>query len=209
MRIGLAQVNITWESKSENFLHAENFIRKAALQKCDIIVFPEMFNTGFSMNIASIAEERHGETSEFLSLQALHNNIHIIAGYAAKTPRSEKGLNQGRIYNRQGTCVATYTKLHSFAFGNEDQYFMAGEEIVTFDVEQMASSIFICFDLRFPEVFRRIAKKVKAIFVIANWPAIRIEHWEALLKESAIENQCFVIGVNRIGTDGNEINYAG
>ena len=209
MRIGLAQLNVLWEMKKENFSRAEKFIKKASHKKCDLIVFPEMFNTGFSMNIPSIAEGKNGQTSKFLSMQAKKYDISIIAGYAVKGLEGKKGLNQGVAYNQHGKRVATYTKMHSFSFAKEDQYYSAGTKVETFDLEGLSSSIFICFDLRFPEVFRRVAKSVQAIFVIANWPSTRIEHWEALLKARAIENQCFVIGVNRTGKDGNGIHYSG
>ena len=209
MRIGLAQLNIVWEMKKENFVSAEKFIIKAARKKCDIVVFPEMFNTGFSMNIPSIAEKKEGETAKFLAMQAKKNDINIIAGYAVKDFGNSKGFNQGVVYNRDGKRVAIYTKMRSFSFAKEDRYYAAGNKVINFDIEGLSSSIFICFDLRFPEIFRRVARKVQAIFVIANWPSARIEHWEALLKARAIENQCFIIGVNRTGRDGNGIDYCG
>jgi predicted amidohydrolase len=209
MKIALVQLNIQWESKKLNHRHAEEFIKKAFLEGCDIVVFPEMFNSGFSMNISAIAEDEDGETSLFLSRLAIKYNISLIAGYTVKSICPGKGRNQAVVYDRQGRLVEKFVKLHSFAFANEDQYYSAGNKIVTFDIEGMVSSIFICFDLRFPEVFRRIAKKVQAIFVLANWPSARTEHWEALLKARAIENQCFVIGVNRTGRDGNGIDYSG
>ena len=209
MRIGLAQLNIQWESKSENFKTAEVFVKKASHKKCDVVVFPEMFNTGFSMNVPCIAEKKNGETARFLAIQALQNDINIIAGYTVKGYEGTKALNQGFAYNRKGKSVAIFTKMHSFSFANEDQYYSAGNKVVTFDIEGLSSSIFICFDLRFPEVFRKVAKKVQAIFVLANWPSTRMEHWDSLLKARAIENQCFVIGVNRTGRDGNGIDYSG
>jgi len=209
LRIALVQLDIEWESKKENYRKAEGFIKRASHEGCDIIVFPEMFNTGFSMNISSIAEDEDGETALILSKLAMQNNINLIAGYAVKSFDSGKGRNQAVAYSRMGNILTTFTKLHSFSFAKEDQYYTAGDEIVTFDIEGMPSSIFICFDLRFPEVFRSIAKKVQAIFVIANWPSTRIEHWEVLLKARAIENQCFVIGINRTGRDANGIHYSG
>lgn len=209
MKIALVQLDIQWESKKVNYCHAEEFIKKASYEGCDIVVFPEMFNTGFSMNISAIAEDEDGETSLLLSRLARKYNVNLIAGYPVTSAYPGRGRNQAVVYDRQGTLVARFVKLHSFAFANEDQYYSAGNKVVTFDIEGMASSIFICFDLRFPEVFRRIAKNVQAIFVLANWPSVRTEHWEALLKARAIENQCFVIGVNRTGRDGNGIDYSG
>jgi len=209
VKIALVQLDIEWESKKANFRNAEAFITQASHAGCDIVVLPEMFNTGFSMNIAAIAEDEKGETASVLSRLATQNNINLIAGYAVNSSDSGRGRNQAVVYNRKGKLLATFSKMHAFSFANEDQYFTAGDKIVTFDIEGMSSSVFICFDLRFPEVFRPIAKTVQAIFVIANWPATRIEHWEALLRARAIENQCFVIGVNRIGRDGHGIHYPG
>ena len=209
MKIALIQMDIQWESKQENFKNAEKFIKLASDEGCDIVVFPEMFNTGFSMNVASIAEDEHGETSSALSRMAKNYNINIIAGYVVKVLGEKKGKNIAVAYNRVGQSIARYAKLHPFSFAGEDQYYTPGRDTVLFDIEGMMASIFICYDLRFPEVLRRVAKDVQAIFVIANWPSERKEHWIALLKARAIENQCFVIGVNRIGEDGNGILYPG
>ena len=105
--------------------------------------------------------------------------------------------------------IAKYSKMHPFSFAKEDQYFSAGNTRVIFHIEGIPASVFICYDLRFPEIFRDIAREVQAVFVLANWPSTRKDHWETLLKARAIENQCFVIGVNRTGKDGNGIRYPG
>lgn len=181
----------------------------ASHEKCDIAVFPEMFNTGFSMNISTIAEDEDGETASVLSDMAKRYEINLIAGFSVKAFDGKKGENIAVVFDRKGEFIARYVKIHPFSFAREDQYYPAGESTVVFNIEGMSSGIFICYGLRFPEVFRSIAKKVKAIFVIANWPSSRKEHWETLLKARAIENQCFVIGVNRTGTDGNGIHYPG
>jgi len=209
MKIALIQMDIEWESKQENYKNAERFIKLASDEGCDIIVFPEMFNTGFSMNVASIAEDEHGETSSALSRMAKKYNINIIAGYVVKVLGEKKGKNIAVAYNRAGQSIAKYAKLHPFSFAGEDQYYIPGRDTVLFDIEGIKASIFICYDLRFPEVFRRVARDVQVIFVLANWPSERKEHWLALLKARAIENQCFIIGVNRIGEDGNGILYPG
>jgi len=209
MKIALIQMDIKWESKRDNYAKAEKFTKLASDEGCDIVVFPEMFNTGFSMNVASIAEDEDGETSSELSKMAKKNRINIIAGYVVKTPGDTKGRNIAVVYNKTGQFIAKYVKLHPFSFAGEDQYYLAGNDSVVFDIEGIKASIFICYDLRFPEVFRKVARDVQAIFVLANWPSERKEHWLALLKARAIENQCFVIGVNRTGRDGNGILYPG
>lgn len=209
MKIALIQMDIQWESKRENYKRAKKFAKLASDEGCDIVVFPEMFNTGFSMNVSSIAEYEDGETSSELSKMAAQNSINVIAGYVVRVPDNTKGRNIAVAYNRNGKNTMKYIKLHPFSFAGEDQYYLAGNDPVVFDIEGLKASIFICYDLRFPEVFRRVAKDVQAIFVIANWPSERKEHWLALLKARAIENQCFIIGVNRTGRDDNGILYPG
>lgn len=202
-------MNIQWEDKKENYKRAGTFIQNASEHGCNIVVLPEMFNTGFSMNIFRIGEPENGETASFLSQMAKEYRINIIAGFPIWEMNNEKGRNIAVVYDTEGNVIATFTKLHPFSFAKEDQYYIAGNDIVTFTVDGMLSSIFICYDLRFPEVFRKVTKKVQAIFVIANWPTSRKDHWEALLRARAIENQCFIIGVNRTGADGNGIHYPG
>lgn len=209
MKIALIQLDIAWESKKANLEKAEAFAQRASLEKCDAIVFPEMFNTGFSMNVSVIAEDGYGETAMALAGIAKRYNINLIAGFPIKTPKEEKGRNMAFVYDRKGTLTATFTKMHPFSFAEEDKYYVPGENTVTFDIDGMSSSIFICYDLRFPEVFRRVSKDVQTIFVLANWPTARKEHWETLLRARAIENQCYIIGVNRTGTGGNGIQYPG
>jgi predicted amidohydrolase len=209
MKIALIQLNIEWESKKRNIEKAAFFIKKASEENCNAVAFPEMFNTGFSMNISNITEDENGETDSALSEMAKKYNIYVIAGFQIKKHGEEKGRNMAAVYNRKGVRIASYTKIHPFSYAGEDKYYIAGADTVIFEVDGMPSSIFICYDLRFPEVFRMVAKDVQAIFVIANWPSSRKEHWDVLLKARAIENQCFIIGINRTGTDGNGICYHG
>jgi len=205
----MIQMDIAWESKEVNFARAGEFVKKACEEKCDIVVFPEMFNTGFSMNIAALAEEEHGETSVLLSGLAREYGLNLIAGPAIKKAGESKARNCALAFDRSGMLLANYSKLHPFSFAEEDRHYAAGTETVLFSIDNMPSSVFICYDLRFPEVFRSVARTVHAIFVIANWPSSRIDHWETLLRARAIENQCFVIGVNRTGRDGNGISCPG
>lgn len=209
MKIALAQLDIEWESKAANLRKAESFIRKASQKSCDIVVFPEMFSTGFSMNIPSVAEDAGGEAALALSSMAKEYSLNIIAGISFKELTEKKARNSAIICDRQGRLIARFTKLHPFSYVKEDEYYLPGSNVVTFRIEGIQASVFICYDLRFPEVFRMVAKEVQVVFVIANWPTARKNHWETLLKARAIENQCFVIGVNRTGEDGNGLRYAG
>ncbi|MFZ5996455.1 MAG: carbon-nitrogen family hydrolase [Nitrospirota bacterium] len=209
MNVALIQFNSRWEAKRENLERAEEFVQRAAEDHCDVVIFPEMFATGFSMNIPAVADEGYGETAIALSHMAKKYSINLIAGYAMVGPGGGKARNMAVVFNRKGQPNVTYTKIHPFSFAGEDKHFIAGTATSTFTIDDLPCSVFICYDLRFPEVFRSVAKEVQAIFVIANWPTSRKAHWEALLKARAIENQCFIIGVNRIGTDGNGIHYPG
>jgi predicted amidohydrolase len=209
MKIALIQMDIAWESKRANYARAEKFFRRAARESCDLIVFPEMFNTGFSTNISAITEDERGETSQVLSELAKKYGLNVIAGFAVKKPGRKKLRNLAVAIDRKGSVIATYAKMHPFSFAKEDKYFSAGNTRVIFHIEGVPASVFICYDLRFPEIFRDIASGVQAIFVLANWPGSRKDHWETLLKARAVENQCFVIGVNRTGKDGNGIRYPG
>lgn len=205
----MVQMDIAWESKETNFARAREFVKRASEERCDIVVFPEMFTTGFSMNAGTMAEEENGETSVLLSGLARECGLNLIAGLAMKKADELKGRNSALAYDRSGRLLASYSKQYPFTFAGEDRHYAAGTETVLFRVDDMPSSVFICYDLRFPEVFRSVARDVQAIFVIANWPLSRIDHWETLLRARAIENQCFVIGVNRTGSDGNDITYTG
>ena len=209
MKIALIQMDVAWESRKANYAKAGNFFRKAARQACDIIVFPEMFSTGFSMNIPAVAEDERGETSQVLCELAKKYGLNVIAGFAAKTRGRKKARNLAIAINRKGAVIATYAKMHPFSLAKEDKYFSSGNTRIIFQIEEIFASVFICYDLRFPEIFRDIARSVQVIFVLANWPSSRKDQWETLLKARAIENQCFVIGVNRTGKDGNGIRYPG
>jgi predicted amidohydrolase len=187
-------------------------LEKAAKEGCDVAVLPEMFTTGFTMNLSAVEvvkDPSDGKTAQLLSELAKRLGIYIIAGVAVRPEDKEKGLNMAMVYNREGQEIASYTKNRPFPLLEEEKHFEKGEEPVVFELDGMPASVFICYDLRFPELFRAVAGKALAVFVIANWPSSRAEHWTSLLRARAIENQCFVAGLNRTGTDGNSISYSG
>lgn len=208
MKVALIQLDIVWEDKQANFKNAEGLIKEAAQTGCDIVVLPEMFSTGFSMNVKGIAEEEDGLTASFLSGMAKRHSINVIGGFAARG-KGSMGKNVAHVYGRDGVLFSSYSKMHPFCPAGEHDHYEGGEGPVVFKLDGVPASIFICYDLRFPEAIRAVAREVNAVFVIANWPSERVEHWRALLKARAIENQCFVIGLNRIGTDSNGIVYPG
>jgi len=208
LKLGLIQLDTVWHDKEANYAKAESLIKKAAAHSCDMVVLPEMFNTGFSMEIKIIGEELLGQTSEFLKKVAAENKTAVIAGYPV-LDSDGKGRNTAIAVDENGNIVSTYFKMYSFSYADEHLHYESGDTPVVFDIRGMSASVFICYDLRFPEVFRRVAKNVECIFVIANWPETRINHWNTLLAARAIENQCYVVGVNRIGTDANGLSYPG
>lgn len=204
MKLALVQLDIIWEKKEQNFLKIEKLINRKT--DYDLIVLPEMFNTGFSMNPA-LAEEEGGKTEQFLSGLASSLKTPILAGYMIK--KNTKYRNVANLFSKNGKITATYSKIHLFSLLGEDTILESGDSPTTFLVNKTPCSVFICYDLRFPEIFRTIAKRVYVIFVLANWPSSRADHWRALLKARAIENQLYIVGVNRTGVDGNGIEYMG
>lgn len=207
MKIASIQLNICWENKHENFIRAEFFVKKAVLDGCDLVVFPEMFNTGFSMNSVDISESPGGETTQFLCQLAHKYDVNLIAGFSEK--KNDKSENIALFVSREGKLVSRYVKNYPYSPSGEKKFYLTGDKQVVFALEDTQASMFICYDLRFPELFRQVARDVSIIFIIASWPVARQDHWETLLKARAIENQCFVVGVNRIGSDGNNLQYGG
>ena len=159
------------------------------------------------MNTAITSEIPNGPSHLKISEFAEKYNINIIAGLIEK--EGEKSANIAVAFDRNGHLIAKYAKNRLFDFAGEQKVHLAGIYQEEFKIDSIKSSVFICYDLRFPELFRKVAKDVSVIFVLGNWPAVRQSHWDALLKARSIENQCFIIGVNRIGTDGNGVEYSG
>ncbi len=208
MKLALIQFDARWEDKEANLARAEVFIKRAADEGMDAIIFPETFSTGFSMNVAKVAEDWDGPTERGLKEMAGRHKITVVAGYAEKAS-SDKARNLAAAIGPDGSILMKAEKIHPFSLAGEDKVFVPGDELGPFLLAGVPAAVFICYDLRFPEVFRRVARDVSLILVIANWPESRADHFHALLKARAIENQCFTIGVNRTGRDGNGIQYAG
>lgn len=201
MRVALGQLDMVWENKEHSYVKAEKMAEEAAASKCDIIIFPEMSLTGFSMNLRKIGEdERNSETVEKMRNLAQRLHLAIAFGWAAsgESPK-DKGTNRFTLVESSGKKLADYVKLHPFSYGQENRYYEKGQEIVTVPFLGRMVSLFICYDLRFPEIFQAAAKKADVFFVIANWPELRSAHWETLLRARAIETQAYVVGVNCVG----------
>jgi len=208
MKVALLQLDVAWEDKSANMRSAEALVKEAASTGCDIAVLPETFSTGFSMNVEGIAEAENGPTAQFLGSIAKKYSINVIGGFSAEG-HIGFGRNVAHAYGRDGLLKASYAKMQPFCYAGENTHYEAGDRPVVFDLDGAPASVFICYDLRFPELMRKVARDVRVIFVIANWPGERISQWSALLRARAIENQCFVAGVNRTGSDPNVSDYPG
>jgi omega-amidase len=206
VKIALLQMDGAWENPARNHERARALAAKAGAGGARLCVLPEMFSTGFTMNVAALRED--SGTERFLADLARECRVAVVAGYAERA-RGGRARNLAGVWDAEGGLLARYAKMHPFSPAGEDRCFEAGEGPVLFGIEGMEASVFICYDLRFPEVFREVAPRAAALFVLANWPRSRREHWLVLLRARAIENQCFVVGVNRVGTDGNGIAYCG
>lgn len=217
MKILSLQFNSVWQDSAKNLeqltsLLAENL---SSRHDVDLVVLPETFHAGFSMQPQTFAESLEGDISQALSVLAKQYSVNIVAGVAQKQVRGScheqeiRFYNCSLVFNRQGENIASYTKQKLFSFAGENKVFKAGQRSQIVEIDGEPFALLICYDLRFPELFRILAKQVKGFIVIANWPDSRQLHWETLLQARAIENQCFVIGVNRIGQDENGLSYAG
>lgn len=208
MKIALVQIPIG-ENIRRNLNLAEDLCSDAAEDGAEVVVFPELFSTGFPPDRAAAAAPVWGpETRKTLAELAVKHGVTIMAGCGDEADGG-KMYNTGRVYTPDGRCASEYRKIHLFTFGHEEKYVIPGTEPVLFHLQGYPASLFICYDLRFPQEFRQVAPHVSLIGVLANWPEERREHWMCLLKARAIENQCWVIGVNRTGTDSSGLNYSG
>jgi len=198
--IGL-QIDSVWENKEASHVKVLALLDKAKPQPGALVVLPEMFATGFSMNFAAIHDEER-ETQDFLSRTAAERKIYLMGGVVMKDEATGRGRNEAVVYSPEGREVARYCKLQPFTLGGESDHYVAGEQICLFELEGFMAAPFICYDLRFPEHFRAAtASGANLMVVIASWPAVRIDHWVSLLKARAIENLAYVVGVNRCGQD--------
>lgn len=205
MKVAICQMDIIWENKRENYMKAADYIRSAAKQGVDIILFPEMSFTGFSMNI-SITKEKKYETVHFMKKESLKNKISIGFGWVKEN--GTKAENHYTIIDYDGNILLDYIKIHPFRYALEHEKFISGDSISTCLINGYRISTFICYDLRFPEIFQSVSNEVSAIIIPANWPKNRSEHWKCLLRARAIENQVYILGVNCVG-EKNDIDYSG
>jgi omega-amidase len=211
LKVAIVQTQQFWENKAKNLVYFEkNYLSKMKAEEADLILLPEMFNTGFSMNAKELAEVMSGSSIQWLIKWADKLKCQIGASLIVE--------DEGNFYNRflivSGDGVEThYDKRHLFRMANENDHFTAGAERVIYNLNGWKIMLQVCYDLRFP-VFSRCKtidgmKEYDVVIYIANWPEKRNSVWKTLLKARAIENQAYCIGVNRVGIDGNQISYTG
>lgn len=205
MKIAACQFDIAWEDKERNFARLSEFAAQAAARGAEIVFFPEMSLTGFSMNTVLTGEIDRASVKRVGELARTHR-LAIGLGWVENT--ADRSLNHYTIVGPDGAELSDFVKLHPFSFGTENRFFRRGDCLAmpTFGNFRMAT--FICYDLRFPEVFQAASKDCPFIVVAANWPAARAEHWRTLLRARAIENQVWLLGVNCVGDKGGQ-KYSG
>ncbi|MDI6786709.1 MAG: carbon-nitrogen family hydrolase [bacterium] len=213
LNIALVQMDVKIGKKEENIKKAEKLLKKCEDFKLDIICFPELFTTGYDLeNISNLAESSSALSLKFITEKARKLSCYILAGSIAEK-------NQDRIYNtsflidNQGQIIGKYSKINLFPPFKEDLYFEKGKEVslskIKIKDKEIWVGILICYDLRFPTLFQKLTQEgAQIIFVPSQFPNPRIEHWKVLLKARAIENQVYIIGINRIGNDS-EVSYFG
>lgn len=206
MRVALVSLDQAWENKEQNLIACRAFVLRAKAQGVDLVIFPEMTLTSFSMNISVTSEDsKTSKTVESFKALAQEFQIAIVFGIVFKD--GDKATNNTLLIDGVGTIKANYIKMHPFTFAGEDKVFNGGSAISFGTVCNMTIGLTICYDLRFPELYSALAKHCDCIINIANWPAKRVDHWNTLLKARAIENQIFILGVNRTGVDDKGIEY--
>ena len=204
MKISIIQYDIAWENKPANFRKLENLIAGGATG-ADIIVLPEMFSTGFSVEPVKLSEPPHSTTFNWMKAMADEANGAICGSYIVK--------ERNKYYNRwvfvaPGHETFQYDKRHLFSIGGENKAFTPGKKRIVFSYKGVRICPIVCYDLRFP-VWSRNRNDYDLLINSANWPVARNAVWMTLLKARAIENQCYVAAANRLGTDGTGMNYFG
>lgn len=204
LKIGLAQIDIAFGEPAMNEKKVEKWVKQASEEGCSIVVFPELWNTGYDLTrIEKLAEDEEKKTSKFLASLSRKYSIDIVGGSIA-TKSAEGVANSLIVTNQKGDVIKQYSKLHLFKLMDEHHYLHAGNSDGLFELQDTQMAGLICYDIRFPEWFRKqVLAGAKVVFVAAEWPAARITHWQILLQARAIENQCFVIACNRVGRDPN------
>lgn len=195
LKVTLIQSELVWEDIASNLTGFDNKIN-AIEEDTHLIVLPEMFSTGFTMNAPALAQDMKGSAVKWIIEKSAEKNVDMVGSIIAD--------DGGKFFNRllwakPNGEIFTYDKKHLFRMAGEEKIYSAGTKNITVELNGWRIRPFICYDLRFPVWTRNIANQFDAAIFIANWPERRSAHWKALLQARAIENQCYMIGVNRVG----------
>ena len=211
MKIAALQHDIVWEDSAATCAQLEPMIAEAAEAGAGMVLLTEMFGSGFSLDADQIAEPPGGPTEQFMVVQAATHGIWLGGSIPTREMFLDKHdalpVNRFLLVGPDGT-QHHYDKIHPFTFADEHKAYRAGETPVTVSIGGLRLSLFVCYDLRFANVFWNLAHDTDAYLVVANWPESRRHHWQTLLRARAIENQAYVVGVNRVG-EGNGLTYSG
>lgn len=207
MKVAAIQHDIVWEDPSANFARLAPRIAEAAAAGARLAVLSEMYSTGFSMHTERTAEPVGGPSAQFLMTQALTHGLWVCGSVPEVHPGDDRPSNCLVLAAPDGT-VHRYRKIHPFTYGGEHEKYAAGDTRVTVDIEGVRCTLFVCYDLRFADEFWDRAPDTDCYVIVANWPAPRRDHWRTLIRARAIENQAFVVAVNRVG-HGGRLEYAG
>lgn len=210
MKVEVLQYPIAWEDPTASFALISKELEAAEVAPGSLLVLPEMFATGFSLNVGRVVEDCDGPSALFLKKLATTYKSAVMGSFPYRSFGAGHALNRLLTFGPQGDELVSYDKIHPFSYGQEADFYKGGLHLRLFDFEGWRICPTVCYDLRFPELYRRATLEggAELLVVVANWPAARREHWKALLKARAIENQAVVVGVNRIGADPNA-QYAG
>ena len=208
MRVAGIQHDIAWENPTATIKSVTPMVAAAAAGGARLIVLSEMYSSGFSMAPERVAEAPEGQSATFLVESAAKHDVWVCASIPTADPDIERPVNRMVVASPEG-IAGTYDKIHPFTLGDEHNHYSAGKAPLTLDIEGVRTTFFICYDLRFADHFWNLASATDLYVVAANWPAKRRLHWQALLRARAIENLAYVLGVNRVGPDGNDMGHAG
>jgi predicted amidohydrolase len=206
MKVAAVQHDIRWEDVAANHAHVRPMIAGAAAAGARLAVLPEMFATGFSMRPERIAEDEGGPTERFLVDEAAAHGLHLIGSIAQRG--ADGRYRNNAIVAAPDGAVQRYAKIHPFSYAGEHEHYAAGDKPLTVDIDGLRVAVFVCYDLRFADEFWPLAPDTDLYVVPANWPEPRREHWRLLLRARAVENQAYVLGVNRVGS-AKDLQYTG
>ena len=208
MHVAAIQHTIEWEDPETTFEIVRPMIVAAKAAGAQLVALTEMYSTGFSMAPERVAEQVGGPSCGFLLEMAAANDITVVASVPTHHPDYERPVNLLTVAGPTGV-LGQYAKIHPFSYAGEDDHYSPGTSFFTLEIHGVRCTFFICYDLRFADEFWATAAETDVYVVIANWPAARRLHWDTLLRARAIENQAFVLAVNRVGQDGNSLDYSG